>query len=253
MWSHTFTSYKSSMILVKKILNFNWRSILNLKRGTILNLKYWKRRIRRNKETDLKQSTLTDYGSQISKQKAKKQYFYYTCFLSSKDYSTVWKRWLTMTSSIKFPCKVCGKKVYNTNWATQCDYFDYWIHINFNNLDYIHYKFLQISNDSWYCILCCSQIFPFNSMKTIKTFLCLWVTLAIIINHLNYWTIKYSSYWINLKIDSENLKINNDPENVVQFKFYDIDVVQKMKIPNKSKSLTLFHISACSLKKILIT
>ena len=45
------------------------------------------------------------------------------------------------------------------------------------------------------------------------------------------------------------MKINNDHENVVQFKFYDIDAVQNMKIPNKGKSLALFHISACSLKK----
>ena len=48
------------------------------------------------------------------------------------------------------------------------DLCDYWIHINCNNLDYTDYKFLQNSNDPWYCILCCSQIFPFNSMKSNK-------------------------------------------------------------------------------------
>ena len=42
---------------------------------------------------------------------------------------------------------------------------------------------------------------------------------------------------------------NTDPENVVQSKYYDIDELQTMKIPNKDKSLALFHINACSLNK----
>ena len=53
---------------------------------------------------------------------------------------------------------------------SMCELCNYWIHINCNNLNYIDYKFLQNSNDSWYCILCCSQIFPFNSMKSNKIF-----------------------------------------------------------------------------------
>ena len=60
---------------------------------------------------------------------------------------------------------------------------------------------------------------------------------------------------------SENLKLlvnqfnnnaapgdNTDLENV-QSKYYDIDELQIMKIPNKDKSLTLFHINACPLNK----
>ena len=33
---------------------------------------------------------------------------------------------------------------------------------------------------------------------------------------------------------------NTDPENVVQFKYYDIDELQNMKIPNKDKSWSFF-------------
>ena len=47
-------------------------------------------------------------------------------------------------------------------------------------------------------------------------------------------------------------KDNTDPENVVQSKYYDIDELQNMKIPNKDKSLTLFHINACSLSAELM-
>ena len=42
---------------------------------------------------------------------------------------------------------------------------------------------------------------------------------------------------------------NTDPENVVQSKYYDIDELQTTKIPNKDKSLALFHINVCSLNK----
>ena len=61
---------------------------------------------------------------------------------------------------------------------------------------------------------------------------------------------------------SENLKLlvnqfnnnaspedNTDFENAVQSKCYDVEELQTMKIPNKDKSLVLFHINACSLKK----
>ena len=42
---------------------------------------------------------------------------------------------------------------------------------------------------------------------------------------------------------------NNDPTNVVNSKYYDIDQIQTLKFPNKHKSLALFHINACSLNK----
>ena len=42
---------------------------------------------------------------------------------------------------------------------------------------------------------------------------------------------------------------NNDPINVVNSKYYDIDQIQTLKFPNKHKSLALFHINACSLNK----
>ena len=163
-----------------------------------------------------------------------------------------------MTYSINFPCKVCGKSVNDNDRAIQCERCNYWIHINCNNLNNIDYKFLQNSNDCWYCILCCSQIFPFNSMKSNKNFsMC--VT--------NFYNNNKPGKAINnegslLLKPSENLKLlvnqfnnnaspedNTDPENVVQSKYYDIDELQTMKMYNKDKSLALFHKNACSLNK----
>ena len=40
-----------------------------------------------------------------------------------------------------------------------------------------------------------------------------------------------------------------DPENTVSSKYYDIEELQNLKITNKSKSLSLFHINACSFSK----
>ena len=42
---------------------------------------------------------------------------------------------------------------------------------------------------------------------------------------------------------------NSDPENVIQSKYYDIDELQQLKIPNKEKSLSFFHINSWSLNK----
>ena len=40
---------------------------------------------------------------------------------------------------------------------------------------------------------------------------------------------------------------SDDPENTVSTKYF--DELQNLKITNKSKSLSLFHINACSLSK----
>ena len=42
---------------------------------------------------------------------------------------------------------------------------------------------------------------------------------------------------------------HKEPENVVRCKYYDLEKVQLMKIPNKNSCLSLFHINNCSLNK----
>ena len=43
-------------------------------------------------------------------------------------------------------------------------------HMKCNNLNHIDYKYLQGSNDPWYCLSCCSNIFPFGK-QTNKDFI----------------------------------------------------------------------------------
>ena len=59
------------------------------------------------------------------------------------------------------PCKICHVNVNNKDSAPQCDICQSWVHVKCNKLNHIDYKYLQGSNEPWYCLSCCSKIFPF--------------------------------------------------------------------------------------------
>ena len=42
---------------------------------------------------------------------------------------------------------------------------------------------------------------------------------------------------------------SNDPEKISSSKYYDIEEMHNVEIPQNNKSLSLFHINACSLNK----
>ena len=42
---------------------------------------------------------------------------------------------------------------------------------------------------------------------------------------------------------------NKDSDNVVKCRYYYIEEIQTLNIPNKSKSLSMFHMNTCSLSK----
>ena len=49
--------------------------------------------------------------------------------------------------------------------------------------------------------------------------------------------------------NNTRLEVNDDPDNVVNSKCYSINEIQSLKVVNKSKSLSMLHINACSLSK----
>ena len=61
--------------------------------------------------------------------------------------------------------------LYLDDKAVQCDLCELCIHIKCNNLNYLDYRYLQNCDESWYCIECCSTIFPFNSLSSNKKIL----------------------------------------------------------------------------------
>ena len=72
----------------------------------------------------------------------------------------------------KFPCRICEKNVSDKDKAVQSDFCELWVHTKCNNLNYLDYRYLQNSNESWYCIECCSTISPFNSLLSNKNSCC---------------------------------------------------------------------------------
>ena len=160
-----------------------------------------------------------------------------------------------MSSAIKFPCKICKNNVTNSDQAIQCDLCDSWVHIKCNDLNYIDYKFLQNSNDPWFCISCCSEIFPFSTVKN-KNFISNFYDSnksKNIVDKDSSLLLKPSEHLKQLinqfnNMSSQTDDINfDDPENIVSSKYYDIEL-QNLKI-NNSNSLSLFHINACSLSR----
>ena len=159
----------------------------------------------------------------------------------------------------KFPCRICEKNVSDKDKAVQCDLCELSVHIKCNNLNYLDNRCLQNSNKSWYCIECCSTIFPFNSFLSNKNFLSCFTN-----------TDHNNTHWIDLENDhnsslslepSSNLELlvnqfnnatpenSNNPENICSSRYYDIEEMHNNQIPHKNKSFSLFHINACSLNK----
>ena len=127
----------------------------------------------------------------------------------------------------KFPCRICAKS---------CD-------------------------ESWYCIDCCSSIFPFNSLSSNKNFLTCctspdsdsnFIQLKELENDHNSSLLLKPSPNLELLVNQFNNATpenNNDPEKISSSKYYDIHEMHNLKIPHKNKSLSLFHVNACSLNK----
>ena len=61
-----------------------------------------------------------------------------------------------------------------------------------------------------------------------------------------FWNHPQNKLFFLINLIPEN---SSDPENVIQSKYYDIDELQKLKIPNKENFVSLFHINSCSLNK----
>ena len=160
---------------------------------------------------------------------------------------------------LKFPCRICEKNISDKKKTVQCNLCELWVHIKYNNLNYLDYRYLQNSNESWYCIECCRTIFPFNSLLRNQNFLSCCTNTD---NNNTHWIDQknYHNSSLSLK-PSTNLYVlvnqfsnaipenSNDPEKVCSSKYYDIEEMHSIKIPQKNKSLSLFHINACSVNK----
>ena len=134
----------------------------------------------------------------------------------------------------------------------QCDICQFWVHLRCNKPNLVDYKYFQGSTDPWFCLSCCSTNLPFGNL-TDKDFP--WWVL-----NKNYIEVSHKSSFVLLKPSPDlALLINQfnnssseqqfDPQNVINFRYFDIDQIQLLKFLKKEKSLSLFRINACSLNK----
>ena len=77
------------------------------------------------------------------------------------------KKWGPDTTT-KFPCKLCPKNVSDNDNAVLNDLCQIWVHIKYNYLNYIDYKYLQGFNEPWYCFSCTTMLFPFGKLNNQK-------------------------------------------------------------------------------------
>ena len=141
---------------------------------------------------------------------------------------------------LKFSCKICAKNIHDKDKAVQCDLCELWIHIKCNNLNYLDYRYLQNCDESWYCIDCCSTIFPFNSLSSNKNFLACCTNTD---SNITQWKDLENDHNSSLSLKpSSNLELlvsqfnnatpenSNDLEKIVLFKYFDSEECSKVRI-----------------------
>ena len=140
------------------------------------------------------------------------------------------------TSNIVFPsCNICEKSVIDKDDAIiQCDICQALIHLKCK-LNHINNKYLQGSNDPWFCLYCCSSIFPFGFL-TNKDFLS---TLLYGRNVSENGSNKNSSIYLTPLLNfallfnlfnSTSPEQDVAPENVVNSRYFDVDERQALKL-----------------------
>ena len=157
----------------------------------------------------------------------------------------------------QFPCSVCYKSIGDKANSTFYDLCKLWVHIKCNILNYVDYQYLSGFSDSWYCLNCNSEIYALGNLNKQKFFSFIRENLT---DSLKLDNMKSTSTLVlkqpaklsqlfNQFNNTTKNHTNKDLDNAVQWRYYDIEEIQTLKTPNKSKSLSMFHINAYSLSK----
>ena len=151
---------------------------------------------------------------------------------------------ISSNSNITFLCKICNTNIKDTDRAAKCDICQFWIHMKCINLNHVDHKYLQGSNDPWFCISCCNEIFPFANKKFLSTMMVNSSPTTSKNNDVDATNINSTSLVLKT---SANLSLlfnqfnnfspeqTNEPENVVNSNYYDIDQFQTLKLHEKKQ------------------
>ena len=155
---------------------------------------------------------------------------------------------------ITFPCSICVKAIGDKEVSIYCDKCNLLAYIECNNLNYIDYKHLGRTCDLWFCIKCNSQLFLFGTFinkELMKHILNCSKMENDNENEFNNLVLKppltLSSLFNQFNNTAQTHDCKDLIENVVRYKYHDLEEVQSMKIPKSCFSL--FQINTCSLSK----
>ena len=70
---------------------------------------------------------------------------------------------------IIFPYSICTKTIDDNDNSIYCDQCNLWVHIKFNNLNFIDYQHLNGNDDHWFCLKRNAELFLFGTLNN-KTF-----------------------------------------------------------------------------------
>ena len=155
---------------------------------------------------------------------------------------------------LKPACSTCNKTVSHRNSITCAQCFKP-IHLKCNNLNFVDGQLIKNSNSGWFCLHCSNNIFPFTNITNKKlqsVFSNEEYVDDYIDNSINTCLVlKPQENLANLFFEFSNLSSdqNNNFENIINCKYYDVDEIQTLKKPNNRCTLSLFHINLCSLSK----
>ena len=128
-------------------------------------------------------------------------------------------------------------------------------HPKFNNLNDLDYKYLQNCDEFWYCIECCSTIFPFNSLSSNKNFLACCTNID---SNITQWKHLENGHDSSLLLKPSNLELlvnqfnnttsenGNDPEKV-----HHLNIMTLMKCITLKYLTTINHFP-CSYKRMFL-
>ena len=136
-------------------------------------------------------------------------------------------------------------------------YVNYGLTLNAITSIVFDYQYLSGCSDPWYCLNCNSEIYAFGSLnkQSFMSFIRENLSDSLKLDNLNSTStlaLKQRANLSQLFNQFNNTTENHtkkDPDNVVKCRYYDIEEFQTLQIPNKSKSLSTFHINTCSLSK----
>ena len=160
------------------------------------------------------------------------------------------------TSNIIFPsCNICEKIISDKDDAIQCGICQVWIHLKCNKLNHIGYKFIQGSSDPWFCLYCCSSVFPFGFL-TNKNF-----SSALLYSRNVSENVSNKNCSIHLtpppnlallfnQFNNTSPEQNVDPKNVVNSRYFDVDEIQALKLLDKKVSIFLLYKCMLSERKL---